>query len=172
MRIGIGSKNPVKCKAVEAVLAPLYPGAEFVQADVQSGVSAQPWGNAETRTGALNRARAALRHTQAQLGIGLEGGVIDSEFGLMTTAWCVLIDTQGRIGVGGSACTLLPAAVTYDVRNGYELGTAIDRLVQQSGTKHTHGAIGILTNDLETRQSAFETLIRFALAPFLHSEWY
>jgi inosine/xanthosine triphosphatase len=172
MRITIGSTNPVKCSATRAVLTPLFPGAEFACIDVPSGVSAQPWGDVETRTGALNRARAALEQTGADLAIGLEGGVQDSEFGLFTAAWCVLIDRQGRIGVGGNSCALLPPAVAEQVRQGIELGAAMDYFVHQHNTKHQNGAIGILTNNLETRQSAYETIIRLALAPFQNPAWY
>lgn len=172
MRIAIGSTNPVKCNATRAVLKPLYPGAEFVSLDVPSGVSPQPWGDVETRTGALNRARAALEQTGAHLGIGLEGGVQDSEFGLMTCAWCVLVDVHGQIGVGGNSCVLLPQPVAEHIRQGGELGEAIDQLVQVHNTRQRNGAIGILTNNLETRQSAYETLIRLALAPFQNPAWY
>ncbi|MGQ9850415.1 MAG: inosine/xanthosine triphosphatase [Aggregatilineaceae bacterium] len=172
MRIAIGSTNPVKCQAVQAVLGPLFPAAEFITLEVPSGVSAQPWGDVETRTGAYNRARAALIQGGAELGVGLEGGVQESEFGLLTAAWCVIVDTTGRVGVGGNSCVLLPPTVAADVRAGFELGEAMDRLVNRVNTKHQNGAIGILTDDLETRQSAYETIIRLALAPFLHPEWY
>jgi inosine/xanthosine triphosphatase len=172
MRIAIGSTNPVKCSAARAVLTPLFPGAEFVCLDVPSGVSAQPWGDVETRTGAFNRARAALEQTGAALAIGLEGGVQDSEFGLLTAAWCALVDRHGRTGVGGNSCALLPSAVAEQVRQGVELGAAMDRLVNRQNTKHQNGAIGILTNNLETRQSAYETIIRLALAPFQNPDWY
>ncbi len=172
MLIAIGSTNPVKCNAVRAVLGSLYPDADYTCVDVPSGVSAQPWGDLETRTGALNRARSALASAGADLGVGLEGGVQESEFGLLTSAWCVLIDRAGRAGVGGNSCVMLPDQVAADVRAGRELGSAMDRLVERHNTKHQNGAIGILTNDLETRQSAYETLVRMALAPFLHSDWY
>ncbi len=172
MRIVIGSTNPVKCNATRAVLEPLYPGAEFTCLEAPSSVSAQPWGDAETRTGALNRARAALEHTGADLAVGLEGGVQESEFGLLTTAWCVLVDRHGRLGVGGNSCALLPDAVAAIVRQGSELGAAMDHFTQAHNTKQRNGAIGILTNNLETRQSAYETIIRLALAPFQHPDWY
>ncbi|MBN1565974.1 MAG: inosine/xanthosine triphosphatase [Anaerolineae bacterium] len=172
MRIAIGSTNPVKEQAARAVLMPLYPAAEFVTVTAPSGVSAQPWGDQETRLGARNRAQFALERTQAALAIGLEGGVTESEFGLMTSAWCVIMDDQQHLGVGGNSCTLLPQIVVDYIRQGYELGAAMDQLIQQHDTKHKNGAIGILTNDLETRQSAYETIIRFALAPFRHPEWY
>ena len=172
MQIAIGSTNPVKCSATRAVLKPLYPAAAFVPVEVPSGVSSQPWGDVETRTGALNRARAALCETGADWGVGLEGGVQDSEFGLMTCAWAVLVDARGRIGVGGNSCVLLPETVADHVRQGGELGTAIDRLTNQHNTRQGAGAIGILTSHLETRQSAYETILRLALAPFQHPAWY
>jgi len=172
MLIAIGSTNPVKCNATRAVLTPLYPEAEFICLDVPSGVSPQPWGDVETRTGALNRARAALEHTKADLGIGLEGGVQESEFGLMTSAWCVIVDRRGQIGVGGNSSVLLPQRVAEYMRQGDELGAAMDKLVHEHDTKWRNGAIGILTNNLETRQSAYEVIIRLALAPFQNPAWY
>jgi inosine/xanthosine triphosphatase len=126
----------------------------------------------ETRTGALNRAQTALKETDAELAVGLEGGVQESEFGLMTCAWCVIVDRQGRTGVGGNSSTLLPSVVAEQLRQGVELGVAMDRLVNEHNTKWHDGAIGILTNNLETRQSAYETIIRLALAPFQNPVWY
>lgn len=172
MRIAIGSTNPVKCNAVRAVLSSLYADAEFISVDAPSGVSDQPWGDAEARSGAFNRAQAALKQTGADLAAGLEGGVQDTEFGLMTNAWCVLVDRQGRTGIGGNCCTLLPHTVAEAVRQGSELGAAMDRLVNRANTKHQNGAIGILTNNLETRQSAYEMILRLALAPFQNPDWY
>ncbi|NLF75868.1 MAG: inosine/xanthosine triphosphatase [Chloroflexi bacterium] len=172
MRIATGSTNPVKCNAVRAVLGPLHPGAEFVAIEVPSGVSSQPWGNAETRRGAFNRARAALDATGADLAVGLEGGVQETEFGLMTCAWCALVDRAGRVGIGGNSCILLPPLVADHVRSGGELGQAMDTLTHSLNTKHQNGAIGILTHDLETRQSAYETNLRLALASFQNPAWY
>lgn len=172
MRIAIGSTNPVKCNAVRAVLGRLYPDAEFVAVDASSGVSGQPWGDAETRRGAVNRAHVALDATGADLAVGLEGGVQETEFGLMTCAWCAVVDRTGRLGVGGNSCMLLPPAVASHIRQGGELGDAMDALTRSSNTKHQNGAIGILTNNLETRQSAYETNLRLALAPFQNPAWY
>ena len=149
--------------AVRAVLGPLHPGAEFVAIEVPSGVSSQPWGNAETRRGAFNRARAALDATGADLAVGLEGRAGNG-------IW--LDDVPGaplstvRVGIGGNSCILLPPLVADHVRSGGELGQAMDSLTHSLNTKHQNGAIGILTHDLETRQSAYETNLRLALAPF------
>ena len=171
-RIAIGSINPVKCNASRSVLSALYPAAAFLPVEVASGVSRQPWGDAETRRGALNRAEAALEAMGAELGIGLEGGVQETEFGLFTCAWCAIVDRMGRAGLGGSSCIRLPDLVADRVRSGVELGAAMDELSGQHNTKQNEGAIGLLTNGLSSRQAAYEALIQMALAPFLRPAWY
>ncbi|NDJ76334.1 MAG: inosine/xanthosine triphosphatase [Chloroflexi bacterium] len=172
MRIAIGSTNPVKCNAVRAVLKSLYPQAAYLPVEVPSDVASQPWGDVETRRGALNRARAALARTGAEMGIGLEAGVQESEFGLFTCAWCVIVDLGGLVGVGGNSSIQLPPAVAERLYQGVELGQAMDEFAGEENTKHRNGAIGILTNNLATRQSAYESIIRLALAPFQHPDWY
>ncbi len=167
MLIAIGSTNPVKVRAVENVLRRIYAEAEFVALEVPSGIPAQPVGNEETRRGALNRARAALEATGADWGAGLEGGVVQNEFGTMTTAWCVIVDRAGRTGVGGASNMLLPEVIADRVLNGTELGEAMDEYASVKDVKHGLGAIGILTGGLIDRQGAYEVIVKFALAPFL-----
>ncbi|GAB4572092.1 MAG: inosine/xanthosine triphosphatase [Anaerolineae bacterium] len=166
MKIAIGSLNPVKLAAAESVLQQLYPEAHFEAVGVASGVSAQPKGDQETRTGAVNRARAARQKTAADLAIGLEGGLIETEFGLMTSAWCAVVDSEGRLGIGGGAHMMLPPQTEVWLRAGMELGEAMDRLTGLHNTKHDNGAIGILTAGLETRTSAYAHILHLALAPF------
>nr|WP_259372649.1 inosine/xanthosine triphosphatase [Halostella salina] len=57
MDVGVGSGNPVKVAATERVLAGR--GASVEAVPVDSGVSEQPRGRAETVTGAETRARRA-----------------------------------------------------------------------------------------------------------------
>jgi len=172
MYIAIGSTNPVKNNASKHILSSVYPNATFVSVDVPSGVSDQPWGNNETRHGALNRAKTALANTNADMAIGLEGGIQEIEAKLFTCAWCVIVDQSGKVGIGGNSCVRLPDEVAITVRSGLELGTAMDQLTGQKNTKHQLGAIGLLTNSLSSRQEAYEILIKMALAPFLLPEWY
>jgi inosine/xanthosine triphosphatase len=170
MRIAIGSTNPVKIRAVEKVLRPLYAEVEFTSQEVPSGVPVQPIGNEETRRGALNRARAVLEATGADWGVGLEGGIIQTELGVMTTAWCVIVDLAGRTGVGGAANMLLPEAVVTRVLGGVELGEAMDEYASVDDVKRKMGAIGILTRGLIDRQGAYEYIVKLALARFLWEE--
>lgn len=172
MHIVIGSLNPVKRQAAEAVLAPLYPGASFAALDVPSGVPVQPWGDAQTRTGAINRARAALAQAGADLAVGLEGGLVRTELGLMTCAWAAVAGSDGRIGVGGGSHVLLPASAVESLEAGQELGAVMDALTGERNTKHGLGAIGILTDGLESRETAYAHIVRLALAPFRQPDLY
>lgn len=166
-RVAVGSANPVKLAATRAVLAWAAPTAEVTAAPVPSGVSDQPFGDDETIAGARQRARAAREALDADLGVGLEGGVVDGPGGMRSCAWCVVVHRDGREGVGGSLAMPLPEAVAQMIRDGTELGHAMDRLVAERGTKHGKGAVGILTAGRIDRQAAYEVLVTYALAPFV-----
>jgi non-canonical (house-cleaning) NTP pyrophosphatase len=66
----------------------------------------------------------------------------------------------------------LPAAVAKLVREGMELGHAMDRLTGEQNTKHRQGAVGILTAGLVDRQAAYEVILTYALARFLTPEFW
>lgn len=170
-KAAIGSTNPTKTRAAENVLRVLYPHVQVVALGVPSGISAQPIGDEETRRGALNRARAVLELTDAEWGFGLEGGIIQTEFGAMTNAWCVIVARDGRIGVGGSANMLLPDVIAQRVlQDGRELGEAMDEYANTQDVKRGKGAIGILTRGLLDRQGAYEYIVKLALARMLWEE--
>jgi inosine/xanthosine triphosphatase len=167
LRVAVGSANPVKLGAVRAVLTWATPSATVEPIAVPSGVPDQPFGDDETITGARNRASAAKEALDADLGVGLEGGVVESPTGMRSCAWCVVVHRDGRESVGGSLAMPLPDAVAAMVRAGTELGHAMDALVAERGTKHGKGAVGILTAGRIDRQAAYEVLVTYAMAPFV-----
>ena len=169
MKVAVGSTNPVKLAAVRKVLIRLFPEAEFITVDVGSGVAEQPWGDDQTRTGALNRASEARKQLNATLGVGLEGGLVRTPAGVMTCAWCAIISGTGVVGYGGGVKMLLPPPVVQRIEETGELGPAMDALVNQHNTKQGLGAVGILTNGLTNRESAYEQLVAMAMAPFVTS---
>ena len=170
--VAIGSLNPVKIAAVRAVLTPRAPRATFTGAAVASSVPDQPFGDDDTIRGARTRAEAARRALDADLGVGIEGGCVDTPDGMRTCAWAAVVDRSGRVGTGGSLAMPLPEAVARLVRGGTELGDAMDALVGQHNTKQGAGAVGILTDGIVDRQRAYETLVAYALAPFLTPEFW
>jgi len=171
--IAVGSTNPVKLAAVRAVLGALAPSATIESVAVASTVPDQPFGDDETIRGAVARASAARVALSADLGVGLEGGVVEEGDGSMRTcAWAAIVDAHGRSGVGGSLAMTLPPDVASMIRDGVELGVAMDRLVGAHNTKHGRGAVGILTAGIVDRQRAYEVLVAYALAPFIAAEHY
>jgi inosine/xanthosine triphosphatase len=165
--IAVGSTNPVKIAAARAVLAPLAPLAVIEGTAIASSVRDQPWGDAETILGARTRATLARERLGADLGVGIEGGVVEMADGLRTCAWAVVVSRDGRTGTGGSLAIPLPPRVARMLRDGMELGHAMDSLTSSSNTKQNAGAVGILTAGLIDRQRAYEALVTYALAPFL-----
>lgn len=171
--VAVGSTNPVKLAAARAVLTPLAPHAAIDGIAVSSTVPDQPFGDDETIRGALARAEAARKAAGAELGVGIEGGVVEETDGSMRTcAWAAVVDAHGRSGIGGSLSMPLPRRVAELVRRGVELGHAMDQLIQATNTKHGAGAVGILTAGLVDRQRAYEVLVTYALAPFLTPHFY
>jgi inosine/xanthosine triphosphatase len=171
-RIAVGSTNPVKIAAARAVLGPLAPRAVIEGVAVNSSVPDQPVGDEETIRGAIARAKTALVAAGADLGIGIEGGVVDADGAMRTCAWAAIVDARGRSGVGGSLAMPLPPRVADMIRGGMELGHAMDALVGAHDTKRGAGAVGILTRGLVDRQRAYEILVTYAAARFLNAELY
>ncbi len=173
LRIAVGSMNPVKVGAVREVVRHLDAGAQVHGVIVPSGVPDQPWGDAETIRGASARARGAREALDADIGVGIEGGVVDEEGELVRTcAWAVIALRDGREFVGGSLSMPLPPAVATLVLQGVELGHAMDTVTGGRDTKRGAGAVGILTAGLITRQRAYEVIVTYALAPVLASEFW
>jgi inosine/xanthosine triphosphatase len=173
MKAVVGSRNPVKIAAAQEVLRRAYGDGVHVEArDVGSGVSRQPWGDGETLRGARHRAEQALRSAGANLGIGLEGGLVEVDGRVFTCAWCVVACEDGARGIAGGAHLLLPPSVAASVRAGAELGPAMDALTGLRNTKQGAGAIGILTNGQLNRQSAYEHVLTLAMARLLTPAYY
>jgi inosine/xanthosine triphosphatase len=166
-RVVVGSANPVKLDAVRAVLTRLMMKCEVVSASVESGVPDQPFGDDETIRGASARAQAALTAGGADLGVGIEGGVVDDGVRMRTCAWAAVATSTGVVSVGGSLAMPLPPQVAALVRDGMELGHAMDVVSGGTDTKKGAGAVGILTAGLVDRRQAYETLVTYALAPLL-----
>lgn len=173
LRVAVGSANPVKLGAVRAVLAWATPTATVEAIAVPSGVPDQPFGDDETIRGAATRARAAREALDADIGIGLEGGVVEGDGGAMRScAWAAVALRDGREFVGGSLAMPLPPVVATLVRGGVELGHAMDAVSGERNTKHGAGAVGLLTHGLVDRQRAYEILVTYALAPVIAAEYW
>jgi inosine/xanthosine triphosphatase len=170
-RAAVGSTNPAKLEAVHRALARLAPGCTVEGVQVPSGVGKQPFGDAQTRTGALTRARAALQ-SGADVAFGLEGGVIFEGEVPWLVSWVAVVDRDGRRGEASGLRMPLPKVAAERLRAGDELGDVIDALFDVHLSKQQAGAIGLLTDGFVSRTDAFADLVAMACAPLLRADLY
>jgi inosine/xanthosine triphosphatase len=171
-RAVVGSTNPAKLEAVHRALARLAPGCSVEGLAVPSGVGKQPFGDEETRRGAMARARAAIAKSGADLAFGLEGGVIFEGERPWLVSWVAAVDRDGRSGEASGLRMPLPMSAAEKLRHGDELGDVIDALFDVHLSKQQAGAIGLLTEGFVSRTDAFSDLVAMACAPLLRPDLY
>jgi inosine/xanthosine triphosphatase len=167
LKIVVASTNPVKLESVGSAFEACFKTPlELLTVSVPSGVAAQPMTDAETLRGARNRAGAALLSIpDAQYAVGLEGGIEDTEDGMLSFAW-VVVKTQMEESKARTATLVLPECVATLVRQGVELGLANDRVFGVDNSKQKMGAVGLLTNGLIDRKKLYADAVIMALIPF------
>lgn len=167
MKVAVGSKNKTKVGAVENVLSAMNP--QIVAIDVPSGVSAQPFSDEETMKGAKNRAYRALVETDSDIGIGLEGGVMETAEGLLLCNWGALKLKDGTDLMAGGARILLPEEISEGLRKGFELSHVMDEYTSKYDVRSNEGAIGIFTNSLVQREEMFTHIVKLLFGQYLYT---
>lgn len=169
MKVVIASHNPVKIRAVKTAFSLQFPknNCKFLPVQVKSGVRDQPRSDDETRQGACNRAEnARSQQPDADVWVGLEGGVETLNDQLIAFAWMSVLGPGGKRGEARTTSLQLPPAVKVLVDKGMELGDANDKVFSTIDSKHQGGAFGLLTNGLYTRESVYTEAMVMALIPF------
>lgn len=177
IRVLVGSTNPVKKGAALKAFAKAFPTHAIHCEDLYapSDVPDQPMTEAETKLGAQNRATFCARSDSKQefdYYVAMEGGVERFSEGPATFAYVTIRDQQGRLITGRSANLPLPSAVYKRLELGEELAQVMDDVFNDHNIRQKGGAIGVFTNDIESRESVYMQAMVLALAPFLHSEFY
>ncbi|OGE32184.1 hypothetical protein A2631_05730 [Candidatus Daviesbacteria bacterium RIFCSPHIGHO2_01_FULL_44_29] len=169
MKVAVGSKNPVKVEAVTIAFAKVWPAEnlEIEGVEVSSGVSAQPMSDKESIKGAINRARRALKLLGADFGVGLEGGIQKIGNKWFDCGWLVVIDKQGRTGIGSTVRMSVPPVMVQLIKKGKELGEACDITFNRVNTKHAEGHFGLMTKNHITRTSGYVDGVISALGHFM-----
>ena len=162
----------MKIAASRAAFAAVCPGESWtvLAYDIDPGVSSQPMSNAETICGARNRAVGALAAGDVDYGVGIESGLCDIEGAWFSTGCVVVLDRAGREGLFSSLLRPVPPRSMELVRQGMEVGHANDRVFGAEHSKQGTGLIGLLTNDVPTREGVFRDAVISALSRFLHPE--
>ncbi|MDD5110678.1 MAG: inosine/xanthosine triphosphatase [Patescibacteria group bacterium] len=172
MKVVVGSKNPVKIEAVRLAFQTVWPKTNWNVSgiDVASGVSHQPMSSDEAIRGAENRARNAMAQADADYGVGMEGGFQRVGEHGFSMGWTVVADRRGNTGIGASLHTLMPPQMVGMLESGMELGAVDDKMFGRTNSKQGEGFIGLMTNGLITRTTAYRDGVIAALSRFLHLE--
>jgi inosine/xanthosine triphosphatase len=170
MIVAVGSLNPAKIEATQLAFGALRPGRlDGVHGfDVSSGVAAQPMTDSEAIQGARNRAAQAIGRGQADYGVGIEGGLEQTEGSWFNSGWAVVIDRAGREGVGSTLRMQVPLALMDLVLAGQELGEACDLVFGRTNANRSEGFVGLMTGTAIHRTGALCDAVIAALTPFLH----
>ncbi|MCM3739368.1 DUF84 family protein [Oceanobacillus luteolus] len=151
MKLILGSKNPTKIRACKAV----FPEHEVIGVSVASNVSPQPSTDEETRQGSINRALASISSKDADMGVGLEGGVMLLEGRLYLCNWGALVTSNGDIYTASGARIELPIDFVPELNSGKELGEIMEAYSKKEDVRSNEGAVGIFTNDIVDRSEMF-----------------
>ena len=177
MRIAVGSTNPVKIEAVRRIFSRIYSRdkVEVFGVQVDSGISIQPFGE-ETIEGAVNRAKEAIVKADADLGVGIEAGLLKfprTMTGYVDIQWCAVVDREGRLTVGcNSGFEYPPKVVSKVLDENREVGEVMDELTGIKDLGENVGAIGVLSKGLLDRVSLSEQAVLMAMIPRLNLDFY
>lgn len=166
MLVSIGTKNKAKTEAITNIVGNYLENVEYIQLDVPSNVSEQPFSDEETRQGAINRAENAFEKTSADLNFGLEGGVRMIDGNMYCCNWGALKLKDGTVLTAAGALFLLPEEVAKEIRAGKELGPVMDVYTNEKGIRHNKGAVGVFTANLVNRTEMFEHIVKLLIGQY------
>lgn len=168
LKVVVGSNNPVKINAAKAAIQAAYPGKVVIAEGVKapSAVSDQPMTEAETLAGARNRVAYCRSNYEADFYVAFEGGVDRFQYGVAIFAYVVVANASFE-QVGRTSDLPLPELFYQQLLAGDELGDVLDRHFSTVNVKQQGGAIALLTQGLESRESTYVQALTLALAPFV-----
>lgn len=173
MLVAVGSTNRTKIQPVKTIFRKHFPAVVVKGIKIHSGVSDQPMNDEEMYTGALNRAKEALKKIpEADYGVGIEGGLHKYSYGWFERSLVVIVNKKGDIGVGASGGLALPPPVINRIMKGKTLEQAVDEVFGTKKIGEGIGMFGVMTKGVVTRTSGVAHGVAFALSRFLHEGLY
>jgi len=175
MMVGVGSMNEVKIEAVRICFEKFFGGVDIVPVSVE--VPPQPIGFEETLRGAVIRALKALDGADADLGVGIEAGLIripHTITGYADQHICAIIDADEGVTLGFSMTLEFPEIVVRRILSG-QAREAEEVMEEISGIREIGrkgGAVGYLTREHVRRIDLCIQAVTSALIPRLNPQLY
>lgn len=180
MYVCIGSKNQIKVKAVEEVIAnyPEFVGVKTSSISVSSGVSEQPMSLEETIKGAKNRAlNAYIACEPCSYSFGIESGLFKAEgtaTGYLEASVCCIYD--GSNYFTGLSCGFeVPAKILkFVLEDKMNLSQACNKagITSDINLGSAEGLIGLLSKGRIDRKEYTKHAIVTALIQVQNLSWY
>jgi len=171
IRIGVGSKNPSKIRAAREAFILIYGGdIEIIPIDVPNTIR-QPLSDNQMIQGAIYRANYALKNAKANLGVGMEGGLVRNDYGVFVKGWVAITDGS-KIGLASTVSVQLPDYIWDIVVGGIveELEDIMVKLTKIENIGDNIGAIGYMAQNKYSRTLAFRDAILCAYGRFSREE--
>lgn len=170
MKIAIGSKNPAKIAATRQAFGAAWPDEELeiVAMTVPSGVSDQPLTTDETIKGAVNRAKTVKVSLRPDFAVGIEAGLSKIGEKWFVDGWVAVIDSSGRVGLGGSPSMEAAPKVMKLIKSGHEMRLALDEALGQSDPPGNY--FELMTSQLFSATDGFCDAIIMALSRFMRPD--
>jgi inosine/xanthosine triphosphatase len=163
MKISVGSGNPIKVQATKDTFNEIIIHEKLLNTVMIESIEIRitnfnntPNTINEMILGAKLRAEKAIKFNNADFGIGIEGGIHRTEFGIFITAFSVILNKTGKFGIGGAPSVRLPVQWEIEDNKEFELGSYVDFLSGNTNVKQKNGAMGFLTNDKITRKESLK----------------
>jgi len=178
MIVAVGSKNPVKVKAVEKVFKRFYKDIVIRSISIDTGLPRQPIGLEIVAKGAYLRSISALEKiTGSSYGVGIEAGLIKYPYSsskYLNIQLCVITDNKGYSTIGSSAGFELPKKIVDKLINNreIELEDLMEKITGIINIGKKGGAIQYLSKNFLTREDLSIQAVTTALIPHLNKELY
>lgn len=182
MYIFVGSTNPVKVNGTKLAASKAWPDVKVEGLAVETGVAEQPMSDDETKQGAMNRAKLALKMGLEKypdlkgevLGVGLEGGIEDKGDEMWNTVWGAVADREGNLSLSAGSRFLVPAEIAEKIRHGGEMGPEIAKMLGEEDltrVKKNEGLIGTITELFVERTEEYVAVAKLALGIWYGRNW-
>src|SRR3990172_1284099 len=158
--VAVGSNQATKRQAAELAFCRMMPNEanansaewKFISTPVSSGIRKQPVSDCEGILGARNRARTALNEvSDGEFGVGIEG-TLEMVSGICyLRTWSVVINDKGDEGSGAGPSVFVPANIVSLIRQGYQLGEAIEKTSGIPNARGEYGRSEEHTSELQSR---------------------
>lgn len=168
MKVHVGTRNPLKVRAVRAAFAAVFTGTSLQVSGIaiDTGLLPQPF-EEDVARGATLRARRCC--TTADFGVGIEAGLVRFPGceRYLSVQFCAIVDREGRMTVGHGPGYEIPPQVLDRLHQGSTLNREMSRLAGVTEIKETSGAIGYLSRGRIDRFAITREAVLMALIPLI-----